>query len=198
MMEAIALPMTTSLPAADLEQRILDEIRRGHRQRFAELYDLYARRIYAFIAARVSHRPTAEDLTSVVFLKALEHLETFRRGSFSAWLFRIARNSVIDHYRTAKNGAPLEAAFAVGDGTNLDDDVERRQLLDEVQRRLTALTPIQRDVVTMRVWDDLPYAAIAEIVGKSEPAVKMLFSRAVTAMRLPATTAALLLLALLN
>ena len=97
------------------EQQIVKAAANGDEQAFASLYDTYLDSIYRFIYLRVEDQQTAEDITSNVFLKAWEKLDKyqFRGVPFRAWLFRIARNAVIDHYRTRKEMAPLEAVIAL-------------------------------------------------------------------------------------
>lgn len=177
---AATIPMQTK---QSFEEGVLVAFRAGERERFAELYDAYADRIYAFVYARVSHRETAEDLTSTVFMKALDKVESFKGGSFSAWLYRIARNTVIDHYRTNKPTVDLDAITEPSAATNLETDTHHRDLLARVEERLKLLKPEHQEIVKLRVWDDLPYATIATIVGKSEAAVKMSFSRAVAGLQ---------------
>lgn len=189
------LPMPS---IATTEEDILRAVRAGERERFAELYDSYADRIYAFVYARVTHRETAEDLTSTVFMKALDRLVSFKGGSFSAWIYRIARNTVIDHYRTNKPTADLDAIAEPPASTNLEAETHNRDLLARVEARLKLLKPEHQEIVKLRVWDDLPYATIASIVGKSEAAVKMTFARAVAGLQTGLTAITILLTSLLS
>lgn len=172
----------------DFESDIVAAVRRGQSERFGELYDAYVGRIYAYIYRRVSHRETAEDITSTVFLKAMAKISTFRSGSFSAWLYTIAHHALIDHYRTKK--VDLDVA-TINEPMAPDDLVARtdaRQQLVEVQRQLQKLTPQVQDIITLRVWDDLPFADIARIVGKSPAAVKMAFIRGLRQLQPHLTT----------
>lgn len=177
---AVVLPMQLTQTS---EEHAIAAIRTGERERFAELYDEYVDRIYAFIYARVSHRETAEDLTSTVFMKVLDKVDSFRNGSFSAWLYRIARNAVIDHYRTNKPTADLDAIAEPAAAIDLETSTDHRRQLAAIEARLKLLKPEHQEIVKLRVWDDLPYAAIATIVGKSEAAVKMAFARAIAGLQ---------------
>ena len=85
------------------EFAIVQSCQKGSVEDFGRLYDLYIKKIYNFIYYKTHHQETAEDLVSIVFTKALKKINTFdNSGTFSAWLYRIARNTVIDHYRTKK------------------------------------------------------------------------------------------------
>ncbi|KKW00944.1 MAG: hypothetical protein A2898_02170 [Candidatus Kerfeldbacteria bacterium RIFCSPLOWO2_01_FULL_48_11] len=180
------------------ERSVLEACQRGDTEMFGELYDAYIEKIYSFIFYRTSHRETAEDLTSVTFTKALEHISTFRGGSFSSWLYRIARNTVTDHYRTSKNVTSLDDAIAVMAGKSDVEDSERRLIIEQVKQYLHTLKQEHQDVVLMRIWDDLPYERIAEITGKSEANCKMIVSRSLSSIRKQfAIAAALILIGLL-
>ncbi|MEK7570101.1 MAG: sigma-70 family RNA polymerase sigma factor [Patescibacteria group bacterium] len=160
---------------------------------FAEVYDAYVQKIYAFVYYRVSHREIAEDLTSTTFLKALDKFHSFRSGNLQAWLYRIARNTVTDHYRTHRPPADLETAQDVRSASNPANDAENRLQLERVRVELDKLPEKQRDIIIMRVWDGLTHAEIAEVLGKSEASVKMQFSRSVRALQSKIPLAALLL-----
>lgn len=152
---------------------------------FGQLYDQYIEKVYAFIYYRTRHQETAEDITSLVFTKALEHLPTFSpdAGTFQAWLYRIARNAVIDHYRTSRQTDPLESAFHVGQEDAAMHGLDDRESLRQIRELLHEFTPEQRDVVLLRVWDGLSYREIGQILGKSEDSCKMLFSRTIRKIR---------------
>ena len=87
---------------ASLEQ-LIEQAKNGNINSFGKVYDSLVEKVYRFIFFKVESRETAEDLTQGVFLKALENIEKYRKNtSFLAWIYTIARNSVIDHYRTKK------------------------------------------------------------------------------------------------
>lgn len=179
------------------DEQLISACQRGDADSFGRLYDAYVRRIYDFVYYRTHHRETAEDLTSDVFLRAFAKIGDFdaAKGTFSAWLYRIARNRVIDHYRTAKPVDDIEDVWdLLRSGADVARDAEARERLRAVEGHLAALPAAQRDVVIMRAWDGLSYAEIAETLGKSESACKMSFSRAVAALRKHMPLAALILL----
>ena len=161
---------------------------------FAEVYDAHIEKIYAFVYYRVSHREIAEDLTSATFLKALDKYATFKGGNVRAWLYRIARNTITDHYRTHHPPVDLETAQDVPSTSNPAQDAETRMQLGRVREELDKLPAEQRDIVLLRVWDGLTHAEIAEILGKSEASVKMQFSRSLRQLQSKLPLAVLILL----
>lgn len=166
-----------------MENQELDAIKRcqeGDPDAFAGLYDAYIKRIYDFIYYRTGHKQTAEDLTSVTFTKAFQNIKTFKsaQGLFSSWLFKIARNTVIDHSRTKKQTVDIEAAANTPSKDNVAGEMEIKDHLDKVKEYLKELSEDQRDVVIMRLWDELSYSEISELTGKSPGNCKVIFSRA--------------------
>ncbi|MEY4745052.1 MAG: hypothetical protein RL272_997 [Candidatus Parcubacteria bacterium] len=179
------------------EEQLIGACQRGESDAFGRLYDAYVRRIYDFVYYRTHHKETAEDLTSDVFLKAFAKMDGFDagKGTFAAWLYRIARNRVIDHYRASKRVDDIEDVWdLLRSGNDVARDADARERLRETEAHMAALPAAQRDIVIMRAWDGLSYAEIAEITGKSESACKMSFSRAVAALRKRLPLAALLII----
>ena len=156
-------------------------------QEFDHLYTRYNRQIYAFVSRRTSDRAVAEDLTSMIFLKALEHIRSFspRKGSFRTWLYRIARNVLIDSYRsnTLRQTEDIETAWDLPAEQSPDQDLHAGLRDGKLHSALAALKPLQREIVLLRIWEDLSYSEIAQITGKSEASAKMLFSRTMKELR---------------
>lgn len=152
---------------------------------FAVLYDKYAKKIYSFVYFKTQHRQTAEDLVTQVFIKALENINNFDigKGTFQAWLYQIARHKVIDHYRTAKKDVDINDVWDLEDGSDIKKDIDIKNKLSQVEDYLKELKSEQREIITMRVWQDMSYKDIAEAMGKSEAACKMMFSRAINTLR---------------
>lgn len=157
----------------------------GELGRFDDLYQLYAEKIYKFIYFKTFHRETAEDLTSDVFMKAMERINQFdqSKGMFSAWLYRVARNTVIDHYRTTRQTEDIEDGWDLSSSTNIEYEVEMDVAIEKVQEALKSLKPEQREVVIMRLWDGLSHQEIAEILGMTESNTKQIFSRTIRKLR---------------
>lgn len=155
-------------------------------QAFAQLYDEHFDKIYRYIYLKVGDRGEAEDLTQQVFLKALEAIGRYKWRSipFSAWLFRIARNQVIDYLRkrTRQMTMVLDERI-VSDGTDPVVVTERRLEVQELLANLEKLSPAQREVIYLRFIAEFPIAEVAKTLGKSEGAVKALQYNAVVALR---------------
>lgn len=167
------------------ELAAIERCQKGDLDAFAELYDMYVKRIYDFIYYRTSHKETAEDITSVTFTKAFQNINTFKgsNGLFSGWLFRIARNTLIDHMRTAKPTVDIEAAANAKARDNVSGEAEVRDRLDQVKKYLVGLSEEQREIVVMRLWDELSYAEISALTGKTEGNCKVIFSRVMQKMQ---------------
>jgi RNA polymerase sigma-70 factor, ECF subfamily len=171
----------------------------GDQQAYGELYDRYIERIYRFVYFKTFDKDIAEDIVSTVFLKAYERIGTFdaTKGAFSQWIYGIARNAVIDHYRTAKQHVDIEDVFDLGLDERTEEKIDARDLLQKVEKYLTTLTPRQREIVTLRLWQELSYREIAEIVGGTEDAAKVMFSRTIRELREKLGPAALVALVML-
>src|SRR5512140_290036 len=130
------------MPLED-ERRLVELAQAGDGEAFSKLYEAYFDRVYRFVFFRVADERMAEDLASQVFLKAWENLHRYRpRGPFLAWLYAIARNTVIDTYRTRKQVVSLDEAapFAIQDD-KLDDRLQLQADVKALQLAMQQLTP---------------------------------------------------------
>jgi RNA polymerase sigma-70 factor, ECF subfamily len=170
----------------DAIERLVQEARAGDAWAFGLLFDHYHLPVYRYIASRV-HRPSdAEDLTQLVFVKALEALPRYEaRGiPFGGWLFRLARNTVIDHVRTRHEHIDLDsAAGQAGHEAGPDEVTVTRQELDEMAAALEALTDEQREAIALRFFAGLSAREAAAVMGKQEGTIRGLQFRAIAALR---------------
>lgn len=164
------------------EERLLVEAAKQDPGRFAALYEAHFDRVYAYVAGRVRDRETAEDLTAEVFQQALAALPRFEwRGvPFVAWLFRIARNAIVDR---AKLAARERGNPATEPGEDPEPALQRAFALARLYRHVRELPADQRRVVEMRFGEDRSIREIAAEMGRSEGAVKQLQLRAVQSLR---------------
>ncbi len=169
--------------------------RAGDREAFGQLYEELAPRIFNYFYHHVGgHRLTAEDLCEDVFLNVLRGLDTYSDRSlpFSAWIFRVAHNRLVDHFRTQgrRNHLPLENA------ANASDAQPERELARVLDRdvlltALARLSPDQRSVIVLRFLQHLSLSQAALALGKSEDGVKKLQQRALDSLRRSLTAARL-------
>ncbi len=170
------------------EPALLERAKRADPAALSVLYDDYVDRIYAYVYHRVGQADLAEDLTGQVFMRMLEAVRTGRgwETSFSGWLYRIAHNLVIDHYRRRgrarlvdiDDAAPVHA-LSGNPVESTEQQFERQRLRDALRN----LTDEQSQVISLRFLEDLSIAEVADIMQKTEGAVKALQYRAVIALR---------------
>ncbi len=156
---------------------------------FGALYDVYVKRIYRFVYFKVSSHEEAEDITADVFLKTWNYLQERKRQeikSFGGLLYRIARNCIIDLYRSRAPGADwriVEGEVEMGDGGRwygaARDKIETEQIL----LCLKKLKQEYQEVITLRYVDELEIDEIAEITGKGKIAVRVTLHRALKKLR---------------
>ncbi|MFA6039193.1 MAG: sigma-70 family RNA polymerase sigma factor [Candidatus Peribacteraceae bacterium] len=172
------------LSVAD-EAALIHTCQQGDLEAFAPLYDAYVTPIYRYVHFRTFDKQLAEDVTSQSFLKAMEGIRTFNahKGNFGAWLYRIARNTLTDHFRAHKPTDVIDETFDVP----ADDDTAKEASIDvslaHVRKELDKLDPLKRDIILMRLWDGLSYREIAEITGKTENNCKVIFCRTLESLR---------------
>lgn len=142
-------------------------------------------RVYNFFRYRVGHGAAAEDLTSVTFEKAWRARHRYRRdlGAFSTWLFTIARNVAIDHFRRTRRHAPLEDAAEVPGGEGPEELAERRSDLDRLARLLGSLEARERELLALKYGAGLTNRAIARHTGLTESNVGTILHRTIKDLR---------------
>jgi RNA polymerase sigma-70 factor (ECF subfamily) len=167
------------------EKEAVKNCKAGNLEYFDFLYETYITKIYNFVFYKTHHKETAEDLTSQIFMKALENITSFKdqEGFFSAWIFRIARNLVIDYYRKSKASYNIEDGWDLKSNEDLFKETSNKVKLDKVRDYLKNFDAIQRDIVILRVWNELSYKEISKVIGKSEANCKMIFSRIISKVK---------------
>lgn len=166
------------------ENELIAKAQAGDRDAFGMLYEAYVKKVYDFAYFRIGNKETAEDVTSAIFIKIMKNIAKYdqSKGSFLSWVLKISRNHIIDHYRTKKEAYSLEGEESSDDGAH-KKETENAILHDQAMELLKRLKPEHKDIVIMRVWDELSYAEISAVIGKSEAAAKMSFKRAVESLR---------------
>jgi RNA polymerase sigma-70 factor (ECF subfamily) len=170
---------------SDVQHDLLERAKAGDSEAFGQLYDECIERIYRYIFFRVTDEQTAEDLTSQVFFKAWENLDRCKStgAPFIAWLYTIARNAVIDYYRTRKNTVALDAAATLAsDELAPDKRMELQFETESLREALQELTPDQQRVVVLKFISGMSTDEIAQHLGKRPGAVRALQMRALQAL----------------
>ena len=153
---------------------------KGDAAAFAVLYEDYYDRIFRYVSFKTGNSLEAEDITAEVFVKMLESIDSFRwQGyQFSSWLFRIAHNLVVDHFRKKGRRHIVALDDAPAAATEYNPDLDRKLDVDmsmvPVQEAMKDLTDLQREVISLRFAAGLSVAETARAVGKKDNAVKAL------------------------
>jgi RNA polymerase sigma factor (sigma-70 family) len=165
----------------------LRAFRAGDAEAFAVVYDAFVEPIYRFCRYRLDDDEQAEDLTSDIFFKALRAFDSFSGATeedVKRWLYRIARTTLIDAYRTSHPSDSIDEAFELADlSTDVSGSASDRDLVERVRAFVDALPDDTREVLVMRLWDGLSFAEIADATGKSVDNCKQIASRAMRKIR---------------
>lgn len=152
---------------------------------FAELYNAYVEKIYKYIFYKVGNDTEAEDLCEQVFLKAWEAIGryTWCGYPFSSWLYRLAHNLVVDHYRTRRETVPLHEVLTTSSEPE-DPQDSLLQTLDAAELRdaISQLTDDQRQVIALKFIEGYENAEIAQMLNKKEGAIRALQYRALRSL----------------
>ena len=172
---------------------LVERAQQGEREALEELYLMHFDRIYSYLHMSVGNRHDAEDLTTQTFMKMLESIKRFRWRSapFSAWLFRIAHNLAMDHFRASRRWQPEdEVPEPAGDAEPSAEAVALQTIGRESMLQLIEnLSQEQKQVLTLKFVFNLPNAEVATILGKSEGAIKSLQHRALVSLQKQITKA---------
>jgi RNA polymerase sigma-70 factor (ECF subfamily) len=168
-------------------RRLVDLAQQGDRAALEELYLIHFDRIYSYLHVTVGNRHDAEDLTTQTFLKMLESIGRFRWQSapFSAWLFRIAHNLAMDHFRAHRRWQPeADVPEPIGSeepSAELEamQSIGRQSMLELIEK----LSPEQQQVLTLKFVFNFPNADVAKILDKTEGAIKSLQHRALASLQ---------------
>jgi RNA polymerase sigma-70 factor, ECF subfamily len=164
------------------EERLVERAQQDP-QAFGVLYDRYVDRIFTFAWRQTADEALAKDVTATTFEKALRHLRRYQwqGNSFCAWLYRIARNEISQHYRRQRFLAPLRG-WLLSD-LNVEKSVQRQERKDALHRALARLSPADREVINLRFFEELTSAEVAEILGCSSANVYVRLHRALGRLR---------------
>ncbi len=180
--------MLEDAPLSELDEKALVERAKTNAKAFGELYERYVKRIYNYIYYRTGNHHDAEDLTSRVFQRALQHIPNYvdRGVPFSAWLYRIAHNLVVNWHRDRgrRKVIPLEDTILPALGSLAPESVtERHEEQELLLKAIRNLPDDRQQLLILKFADRLSNAEIGGIMGRSEGAVKSLYHRTLIALR---------------
>jgi RNA polymerase sigma-70 factor (ECF subfamily) len=173
------------MQVASDEQQIIARAQQSDEEAVTLLYERYADSIYEYIYFRVESSEVAEDLTSEVFLRMVRGLRSYQdRGlPFKAWLYRIAANLIVDHYRHKNKHPvmPIHDRYESDDPNPFDQVLEDQEQLD-MQLALKSLPTQYQDLLILHFVEDLPYPEIVKIMNKSAAALRAMQYRALKSL----------------
>lgn len=168
------------------EPSLIAQAQTGQVVAFGELYHRYMAKIYRYIRSRVGSDRDAEDLTGVVFLSAFQALGSYKeRGApFGAYLYRVARNKIVDHYRNQSESEPWHEQEGLLPGNeNTEASVMRAENIQEIRAAMLRLPENYQEVIRLRVLMELPTEEVGRWIGKKPANVRVLLHRALKALR---------------
>ncbi len=170
------------------QAQIIEKVGTDAAQAFAELYERYLPKVYRYINYRITDIHLAEDLTSTVFEKALTKFKSFNteKASFSTWIFTIARNTLIDHYRISHKDQTvlLDEPLATADpGTSPEEESESAEEIRLLNSCLAQLSPPEREIISLKFGAEMNNRQIAKMLSLTESNVGIIIYRAVRKLR---------------
>jgi RNA polymerase sigma-70 factor (ECF subfamily) len=149
----------------------------GDRSALGLIYDTYARDIYRYIFSKLGNSTNAEDLTAQTFMAVIESLPSYRHhGQFSAWIFQIARNKIMDYFRRSKQ-YPLEISLDITYSDGTLERIIKEQAYERLASLMRTLPDDERELIRLRFVAELSFVEIAGLLGKKEDAVRKSLAR---------------------
>jgi RNA polymerase sigma-70 factor (ECF subfamily) len=165
------------------EQLLVAQAQQGDKAAVTGLYEAYAHRIFRYISYRVDSDSVAEDLTAEVFLRMVQGLPRYQitGAPFGAWLYRIAATQVADHYRQQRQVEPISEEQPADDTDPLNT-LARQEERARLREALQALPEDYQTLLILRFMQQLPHTEVAEVLNKSEAAIRVMQHRALKAL----------------
>jgi len=169
------------------DKGLVHKARQGDKEAFAALYESHFDRIYRYVVMKIGNRAEAEDMTQQVFVKAYESMGSYQwQGTpFSAWLFRIAHNQIVDFIRkeSKKPTVWLDESLPIAGNSDPQGEIEVKLNIEQVTVAAQQLTKAQREVISLRFAGEMSITEVAKAMRKSEGAIKALQHSAIQALR---------------
>ena len=184
--------MTANLVKKFKEKQLLQQLKSQDKEAFIKVYDEYVKDVYRFVYFKVGKAEEAQDLTSMIFLKTWNFIQTNTltdSKTLRALVYKIARTSIIDHYR--ESGNKLEISLddeahpvdIVDEKQDLAGDLDNAANLELIKSQLPLLKEEYREVIILRFVNDLSLEEIADVTGKSRGNVRVILHRAIAALK---------------
>lgn len=157
----------------ELEMDVLQRAMAGEETALAQVYDIYARPVYRYHYSRVGNAADAEDLTSQTFMAVLEALPRYQhRGRFTAWMFQIARNKAMDHFRRNHKLSDLSESLADTVQASALEAVYQKESFARLKALMRMLNDDERELLRLRYTAGLSFVQIGQLLGRTEDAVR--------------------------
>lgn len=161
--------------------KIIKKIQNWDKSFFWVLYDKYINEIYKFIYLKTTNVEISEDLTSETFISALQNISKFdienTNSNFRAWIYKIAYNKVINYYKTKDREVEIPDDFDIVYFEDFSENIDNKDKLKDILSYLKTLSKNERSVIIYRIWYDLSFSEISEILGISLDNCKKISSR---------------------
>ncbi len=161
--------------------RIIEAYKSWDKQVFWFIYDKYIEKVYTFIYHKTYDQQIAQDITSDTFFKVIKSINKFdtkkEDSNFKSWIFKIAYNNVIDYYKKKKEEIWFDNIVETWTYDYVSEDIDNKDKLKEVLEYLKEINKDHREILIMRIWDNLSYKEISKITWKSEDNCKKIVSR---------------------
>ena len=175
------------------EKKLFSKVKKRDKEAFIEAYDLYIDQIFRFVYFKVGDKEEANDLTSAVFLKTWNYIQTNsveETKTLRALIYKIARTTIIDHYRKNSNFHKISIDGEDEDAIDIKDekqDIARQTEINSdfslVEGKMKDLKDEYREVIILKFIDELSIKEISSVIGKPKNNVRVLIHRALKALR---------------
>lgn len=168
----------------DLEQW-LSQAQKGDKDAFSKIYRMFSRRIFRYCFLNLHDHDLAQDISQETFIKAWKNLPSFSHfagGSFQAYLFKIAKNSIIDFSRKKKETS-LEGAMEIEANEKPDENLVREETSKKVWEALSLLKEEEKQIVILRYFEELSFTEISKVLGIREGALRVKIHRVLKKMK---------------
>ncbi len=168
-------------------RKLVRKSQKGDKDAFGTLYDIHLKPIFRFVYFKINSREEAEDLTVQIFSKAWEYLDKYKsnKSSFTSWLYTIARNQVIDYYRTNKREIGLEDWLKETHvAPKMMDSIDNEFLQKELLKKIKKLSEDQQQVIILKFFENFSNKEISQIMNKKEGTIRIMQHRALKNLKL--------------